>query len=620
MTAEESEPRPGARALFGAAGRAAGMVWQAARAHVVAYVAAVVVTAAIPVAVAWLTREVLDRVSRPDRTGAGLLELALALAAAGGALVVATQAGEYLRGEVDRRAALRGKDELFAAVGAIPGLAPFEDPAFLDRLRLGELSAGHPGRLVDTALSTIRSTLTVAGFVGSLALISPIFTTIVLASAIPALLIEVRLSRQRAGMLWRIGPVERRRMFYSTLLSTVDAAKEIRLFDLGGFLRGRMLAEQRTADAARRRMDRREVLVQGGLAGSAAVVAGAGLVWAILAAGDGRLGVGDVAMFIAAMAGVQASLGTVVGAGVMAYEHLLTFHHFVTVVTAAPDLPVPAAPRPLPALRRGIELRDVWFRYSPDHPWVLRGVDLTIPVGQTVALVGRNGGGKSTLVKLLCRFYDPTRGSIRWDGVDIRDVPPAQLRSRIGAVFQDFVSYDLSATENIAVGDLAVADEHRIAEAARDAGVHDTIAALPRGYDTMLSRSFKATAADDDDREAAAGVLLSGGQWQRVALARAFLRRDRDLLILDEPSAGLDPEAEHQVHSHLRTLRAGRTSLLISHRLGAVRDADRIVVLAGGVVAEDGRHSELVAAGGGYAQLFARQAAGYRDEGVAVAG
>ncbi|MEV0565991.1 ABC transporter ATP-binding protein [Dactylosporangium sp. NPDC050588] len=613
MTAAAADPRPGRRALAGAAGRAAGMVWRAARGHVLGYVAATVVTAAAPVAMAWLTREVLDRVAGPGRPGAaaGLLSLALALAAAGAALAVAAQAAEYLRSEVDRRAALRGKDELFAAVSRLPGLARFESPAFLDRLRLGVLSAANPGRLVDTALAGVRSGLTVAGFVGSLALISPAFTGVVLASAVPALLIELRLSRQRTGMLWRIGPVERRGLFYSNLLSTVDAAKEIRLFDLGGFLRGRMLDEQRTADAARRRMDRRELLVQGGLAGSSAVVAGAGLVWAILAAGDGRLGVGDVSMFVAAMAGVQASLGTVVSAGVMAYEHLLTFHHYVAVVTAEPDLPVPASPRPLPPLRRGIELRDLWFRYSPDHPWVLRGLNLTIPCGQTVALVGRNGGGKSTLVKLLCRFYDPTRGEIRWDGVDIRDVPPAQLRARIGAVFQDFVSYELTATENIAVGDLsAAADPRRVADAAREAGVHDALSALPRGYRTMLSRAFD---ADPEGAGSSTGVLLSGGQWQRVALARAFLRRDRDLLILDEPSAGLDPEAEHQVHTHLRTLRAGRTSLVVSHRLGAVRDADRIVVLADGVVAEEGTHAELIAADGGYARLFARQAAGYRD-------
>ncbi|MFG3437371.1 ABC transporter ATP-binding protein [Nonomuraea sp. NPDC047897] len=600
---------PTSRELAGCAARAAGMVWRSAPLHVLGYLAVTLVGAAAPVAVAWLTKTVLD--SLAGRRAGELLGLAVAIAVVTTAAAAATQAAQYLRAEVDRRTAVRAKDELFAAVTRFTGLAPFESPAFLDRMRLAQQSATNPGRLVDTATSAARSAVTVAGFVGSLLLISPAFTGLVLLSAVPALLIELRLSRQRVAMLWRIGPAERREMFYAHLMSTADAAKEIRLFDLGGFLRLRMLAELRTANAARRTMDRREFAVQAGLSGASVAVAGAGLVWTIVAAGRGQLSVGDVSMFVAAVAGVQAALSVVVSAGVMAYEQLLTFHHHVAIVTAGPDLPLPRRPEPLPPLRRGIELRDVWFRYSDDHPWVLRGVDLFIPHGSTVALVGRNGGGKSTLVKLLCRFYDPTRGSILWDGVDIRDVAPETLRARIGVAFQDFVAYELSAAENIAVGDLAVAgDQARVERAARDAGVHDTVAALPHGYRTLLSREF----APDQDGEGAEGVPLSGGQWQRVALARAFLRRDRDLMILDEPSAGLDPEAEYEVHSQLATLRAGRTSVVISHRLGAVRDADRIVVLADGIVAEQGTHAALLAGGGTYARLFARQAAGYRDE------
>lgn len=616
MTGGREPGTPGARALAGSGVRAAGMVWRAARGHVLGYLAVTLVGAGTPIALAWLTAAALDRLAAPAGA-APLLGLGLAIAAVGTAAAVAGHAGQYLRAEVDRRAALRGKDELFAAVSRFRGLARFETPAFLDRLRLAQQSAANPGRLVDSALSAARSVLTVAGFVGSLILISPTFTLVLLLSAAPAFLIELRLSRQRVGMLWRIGPVERRELFYAHKLSTVDAAKEIRLFGLGDFLRGRMLVEARTANAARRRTDRRELLVQGGLAACSAVVAGGGLVWAVLAAAGGRLGVGDVSMFVAAVAGVQVALTTLVAAGVMAYEHLLTFHHFVAVVTAEPDLPAPPRPRALPALRSGIELRDVWFRYSPDHPWVLRGVDLVIPHGHTVALVGPNGGGKSTLIKLLCRFYDPTRGSIRWDGVDIRDVPIEALRARIGAVFQDFVAYELTAEENIAVGDLSAAgDRARIEEAAREAGVHDVLAALPGGYRTLLSRAFTAESPGEDPDAPTAGVPLSGGQWQRLALARAFLRRERDLLILDEPSAGLDADAEYQVHRRLRGLRSGRTSLIVSHRLGTVRDADRIAVLADGVVVEQGSHAALLAADGTYARLFARQAAGYRDDGA----
>jgi ATP-binding cassette subfamily B protein len=262
-------------------------------------------------------------------------------------------------------------------------------------------------------------------------------------------------------------------------------------------------------------------------------------------------------------------------------------------------------------LERGIELRDVWFRYSDEHSWVLSGVNLFLPAGQAIALVGRNGAGKSTLVKLLCRLYDPTKGAILWDGVDLRDMDVAELRHRIGAVFQDFMHYDLTAAENIALGDVGTLDDRgRITAAARLAGVHEMLEALPSGYDTMLSRTFMSE-ADKDDPET--GVVLSGGQWQRLALARAFLRDKRDLLILDEPSSGLDAVAEHEVHTRLREHRAGRTSVLISHRLGAVRGADQIVVLDDGGISEHGTHDELIAASGLYAELFRLQAAGYQE-------
>ena len=234
-----------------------------------------------------------------------------------------------------------------------------------------------------------------------------------------------------------------------------------------------------------------------------------------------------------------------------------------------------------------------------------------LPYGRCTALVGLNGAGKSTIVKLLCRLYDPERGGVHWDGADLRRLRIDGLRRRIGAVFQDFMAYDLTAAENIAIGDIdALGDTERLRGAARWAGVDDTLAGLPRGYDTLLSRLFAAAPGDDP----AVGVPLSGGQWQRVALARAILRAEHaDLLILDEPSSGLDPESEYAVHERLRALRAGRTSLLISHRLNTVRGADHIIVLADGRVAEQGTHDELMALGGEYARLFAMQAEGFQD-------
>jgi ATP-binding cassette subfamily B protein len=271
-------------------------------------------------------------------------------------------------------------------------------------------------------------------------------------------------------------------------------------------------------------------------------------------------------------------------------------------------------------LERGIELRDVWFRYSDAHPWVLSGVDLFLPADAAVALVGCNGAGKSTLVKLLCRLYDPTKGAILWDGIDLRDMEITQLRRRIGAVFQDFMHYDLTAAENIALGDIDAAgaapgERDRIVAAAELAGAHEMLSQLPRGYDTMLSRIF---VSEQDKHNPETGVVLSGGQWQRLALARAFLRDKRDLLILDEPSSGLDAVAEHEVHTRLRKHRRGRTSVLISHRLGAVRGADQIVVLDGGAIVERGTHEELITTDGLYAELFRLQAAGYQEKSVGV--
>jgi ATP-binding cassette subfamily B protein len=436
-----------------------------------------------------------------------------------------------------------------------------------------------------------------------------VITGVLLVAAVPTLLAELMLARRRAAVQWTLGPTERREMFYSRLLSSVEGAKEIRLFGLGSFLRGRMITEARTADAARRTVDRREATVHSGLTLLAASVAGCGLVWAVLAARRHELTPGDITMFVAAVAGAQAALTELVGRWAVAHGELLLFDHYVAVLDAPPDLPTPVTPTRLRPLRTGIELRDVWFRYADDHDWVLRGVSLHIPHGQAVGLVGHNGAGKSTLVKLLCRFYDPTRGSIHWDDTDIRDVPVEELRARISGVFQDYMQYELSAAENIALGDLSALGNHsRIASAARRAGMHDVLTALPRGYDTLLSRMFF---EGDDVDGGDLGVHLSGGQWQRLAVARALLCDQGDLMILDEPSAGLDAQAEHDLHVELRAHRQDRTSLLVSHRLGAIRGADVIVVLSDGVITETGDHTTLMARRGTYADLFTIQAAGY---------
>ncbi|TDE37208.1 ABC transporter ATP-binding protein [Actinomadura sp. 6K520] len=603
-----NEERP--RYAAGSLRAVAELAWSAGRGRLLLRVVLAVVASAVPVTLAWLTKTILDGLAEPGRP---LLVPVLLLALAGVAAAVLPHAVPYVEAELQRAIDLLCRRRLYAAVARLPGLRHLENPRFQDRLALaGETGSSGPAEVVGGTLAGLQGTLMLGGFLGTLAVLNAWMLLPVGLAGLVALHGQVRLSRYRARVHGRLGHATRREFFYAQLLNSTSAAKEVRLYGLGGLFGARMLAELRWINAQRRRMDRRELLVQGLHGALGAVVAGAGLVWAVDAARNGRLTVGDVAMFVAAVAGVQDGLAIMISSAGRTHEAMLLFGHYRHVVEAEPDLAAPRGrARTVRPLREGVELRDVWFRYGDDLPWVLRGVSLTIPAGGTAALVGANGAGKSTLVKLLCRFYDPTRGAVLWDGVDLRELPVEELRRRIGGIFQDYVCYDLTAADNIGLGDpAALGDRDRIVAAARRAGIHEALAALPRGYDTMLSRAFDVPAYDDPGT----GVLLSGGQWQRVALARALLRDRTDLLILDEPSAGLDAAAEAELHGRMREHRAGRAGLLISHRLSTVRDADTIVVLADGRVAEHGPHDALLAAGGRYARLFRLQASGYQEQ------
>ena len=617
----------GVRTSLRGVAAALALAWSTGWYLPVAFALLTLIQAVSPVVAAWLTKSVLDAITGDPATGY-VLGLGLGLAATGLVATLAPFASRYVIDEMSRRVGLLSQDRLFSSVERFTGLARFEDPAFLDQIRLAHQSGGEtPTNVTSSVFSVIGAVVTIGGFLVSLLVISPVMSLVVLFAALPALFVELRLSRARAGMMWNLGPIERREFFFRDLLSNVQAAKEIRLFGAGPYLRGRMADDRRESNAQNRRMDQRGLSAQTLLGILSAVVAGGGLVWAVLAAVEGRLTVGDLTLFVAAVGGVQGALTQLVQDITFAHNQLLMFDHYLKVVGTGPDLVVPARARPVPALRKGIEFRGVWFRYSPEHPWVLRDVDLVIPHGESLGLVGRNGAGKSTFVKLLCRMYDPEHGAVLWDGVDLRDIDPAELRRRIGAVFQDYMEYDLTAAENIGLGDVDVltgaapesaSDGGRdlIRAAAEHAGADPIVENLPRGYDTLLTRMFFDVSDDEDDAQL--GVPLSGGQWQRLALARAYLRGQRDLLILDEPSSGLDAEAEHEIHAGLRTHRRGRTSLLISHRLGTVREAERIAVLDEGRVAEVGSHDQLLAEDGLYAHLYRIQARGYQDSEAAV--
>jgi ATP-binding cassette subfamily B protein len=249
----------------------------------------------------------------------------------------------------------------------------------------------------------------------------------------------------------------------------------------------------------------------------------------------------------------------------------------------------------------GIVIEDLGFKYPGKDAWALRHVNLEIPAGASVALVGENGAGKTTLVKLLTRLYDPTEGRILLDGKDLKEWDPDALRSRFGVLFQDYNQYQLKVRENVGLGSVAhLEDAPRIERAVERGGAAELVKALPGGLDAPLGRWFQD------------GTELSGGQWQKVALARAFMREESDILVLDEPTAALDAQAEHAVFERFRELAHGRTTIVISHRFPTVRMAQKIVVLQDGGIVEEGTHDELVARGGKYARMFALQAEGYR--------
>jgi ATP-binding cassette subfamily B protein len=594
------------RTVLRRAGAAVRLGWTAAPKAFAGSLALNVLVGAGPVVAAWSTKVLLDELSRGRSAATAPIVGAIVLiAAAGIGQAVAGAVGSYLHVILQRSISVLVQVRLFRRINDYVGLAPFEDPALLDRIRLAEQAGENaPEEAVSAGIQLLAAAVTAIGFIATLLVLWPPMVAVVLFAAIPVTAQQLWLGRMRAALATGISTLQRRQVFFRTLLSDVRAAKETRLFGLGDFLSGRVLRDLRAANAAENAVDRSAARIEaligliGGLLGLIGVAIAAYL------AVHGKFSIGDVTVFIAAVLGLHMTVGSATASTARAYQALLMFGHYLAVV----ESPLAAtAGREPPALRDAIEFNDVWFRYGDHLPWVLRGATFRLPAGQTVGLVGLNGAGKSTVVKLLTRLYEPQRGHITWDGTDLAELDPARLRQRMSVVFQDFMAYDFSASDNIAVGDLAALDDReRVTRAAVRADADGIVAGLPRGYDTLLSRIFSS------DEDGGQNATLSGGQWQRLALARAFLREDADVLLLDEPSSGQDAQAEDALHRRLSHLRRSRLSLVISHRLNAFRGADRIVVLDRGVVVEQGSHEHLIRAKGRYAELFSLQAAGYQ--------
>lgn len=507
----------------------------------------------------------------------------------------------YGRNLFVRRVQLEAERRLLAQASKVD-LGHFDNSDWHDRLARAKRDVSwRPGDLTWSVLGLSGNIVTIVLMATLLASLHYVLVILALASAVLSLALERRMTSRLYEFFYKETPEEREREYMGDLLAQPRTTKEIRAYVLADYLLGRhgKLSEDlfRLREQMYRSATRVSIL--------AGLVSGTTLALAYLFVAvqgvAGTIDPGGVVLVIGAFTSVASTLGNISSTFVAVDQHTTFLDDYFSFLSIEPLVPVPATPYSVPNwLIDGIEFENVTFSYPGGTEPAVAGLSLHIRGGELIALVGENGAGKSTLVKLLLRFYDADQGSVRVGGVDVKDLDPEVLRRRIGVLFQDYASYELSIRENVAMGrpDGKV-DDARVMEALRDARSEWLLKKMPRGLDSKVGRLFEG------------GHDLSGGEWQRLALAR-IMYRDADIWILDEPTSSLDPEAEAGIFAELKENLEGRIGIVISHRFSTVRIADRIAVVADGRVTELGTHEELLIAGGRYAELFELQAAGYR--------
>jgi len=587
-------------------GKALRLVWEAAAGWTVLSAILVVFQAAIPILALYLLKLVIDAVSAAASAppGEGDVQLVFVLLAAAGVL---TLAGVILSGFaawVSEAQSLVVTDHVVDVLhrkSASVDYGYYEDPRYHDTLhRAQEEAPSRPTQIVNHLTDVVQSALTALGLMVLLGTVHWLLSVVLFLAVAPTLLVRIIHGRRLFEWQRKRAALERKAVYLGWLLTLPFHAKELRLFGLGGELRGRfrdLLALIRRERLGLMRSHETAAVLAQLLAGVTVFGALAFIAWR---ATQGALTIGDLVMFFGALQRAESTLGSLFSGLGALYEDNLFLSTFTEFVELEERVVAPASPQPVPSpIRQGLRVRGVGFRYPHSLEPALQDVDLEVGRGQVVALVGGNGSGKTSLIKLLCRLYDPDEGVIELDGIDLRELDPEQYRRRIAAIFQDYTEYSLPATDNIGFGNV---DElhslDRIKAAARDAGVDAALERLPHGYATVLGRYFPE------------GEELSIGEWQKVATARAFFAQ-ADILIADEPTSSLDAEAEAAVFQAIRELAKDRAALIVSHRFSTVRMADRIYVMDRGRIVEAGNHDELMAIGGRYARFFSVQAAPY---------
>jgi ATP-binding cassette, subfamily B, bacterial len=479
-------------------------------------------------------------------------------------------------------------------------LTTYEDPTFQDKLERARVQGTDRVLMIQAAGRLIQQVVTTASLAFSICLFSPWLLAALVFCVVPAFLGETHFAFLGYSLSFAQTPARREMEYLRVLGGSKESAKELKLFGLGPYLVGRftklaMRLHGETARLARKRLLIGSLLTLLGTLGYYGTYA-----YVIYQTVAGVLTIGMLTFLAGAIAGASSNIQLVFSTFSTIADQALFVGDLLDFFAVKPVVASVQGARPVPRpIRQGFEFRNVSFAY-PNGREVLSGVSFKLVHGERIALVGENGQGKTTIVKLLTRLYDPTNGQILLDGLDLREYDLEDLWREIGVIFQDFMRYDLTATENIAMGRIEERENiFRIRSAAQKSLAEDVIRKLPAGYDQLLGTRFEG------------GSDLSGGEWQKLALARAYLR-EAQVLVLDEPTASLDAKSEHEVFERFAELTRGRMAMLISHRFSTVRMADRILVLQGGRIAEEGPHDQLMQNGGRYAEMFELQAASYR--------
>src|SRR3984957_369958 len=580
------------------------MVWACAPAVVAFSIVARLIVSVIPLAMLWVTRIIIDAIVKHTSVHAALPQhfwelVALEFALASTAAILGRTIG-YLEAVLADKFTRHISTQIMEHASRLD-LTRYEDPLFYDKMERARVQGTDRLLMVQMTGRLIQDVISAASLATAIVFFSPWLLFFLIVCIIPAFLGETHFAFLGYSLNFEQTPARRQMDYLRILGGSRESAKELKLFGLGPFLVGRykLLSDEihrQNVDLAKRRLTFGALLTLLGTFGYYG-----GYAYVVYLAVAGALTIGQMTFLAGAIAGassgIQAMFTTFCGIAEQALfmTDLVEFFAVQPTILSKPN--ALAAPRPI---RGGIEFKNVSFSYPGSARKILSDFNLRIEAKERIALVGENGMGKTTIVKLLTRLYDPTEGQILLDGVDLREYNLEDLWKEIGVIFQDFVHYEMTAAENIGVGRIEEAgNSFRIRAAAIKTFAEKVIQKLPNGYDQVLGSRFEGS------------MDLSGGEWQKIALARAYLR-DAQLLVLDEPTAALDARAENEVFQRFSELTAGKMALLISHRFSTVRMADRILVLQKGGIAEQGHHDQLVKDGGLYAEMFELQAANYR--------